>query len=110
VQGTLRGIDARLIGMGMSRGESFDGMRRLVSGNCRACDNAVNVPVMPVMGKCRGHWPGRFACDDRRAYSIVGKRATRERARNESYGIDGVHCRTENVVKIGSKPLKRTTQ
>lgn len=79
-------------------------------GNCGAGKNAADGLVRLVMRQRRCHGPRRFADDDSCAYPIVGECATRARARHEAYWIDGVNRRTENVVKIGSEPLKGTAQ
>jgi hypothetical protein len=62
------------------------------------------------MHQRRCHGPRRFADDHRRAYSMAAEGAARERVRDQSYRIDGLQRRTQNVVKVGSKPLQRTTQ
>jgi hypothetical protein len=58
----------------------------------------------------RGHRPRRLSDNDRRVRPASRERSSRERARDEPHGIDGVYCGTKNVVEIGSKPLERTAQ
>lgn len=104
------GIHAGTIGMRMAGRKAFEDAWRFVPRDCRARDDARHRSVFGVMIERRGHRPRGLADDNRRMRRPADERATGERARDQSHGIDGVNRRTENVVEIGPQPLERTAQ
>jgi hypothetical protein len=90
--------------------EPFERAWWLVSGDVRAGNDAVDGAVILVMIERGGHWPRRFANNNGRVWGMTAESAARERTRDESNGIDGVHRRTKDFLEIGSKPQKGTAQ
>lgn len=103
-------LDADDIWMWMPWNDTFERARWLVSCDCRSRDDSGDASVRLQLIQSGGHRPRRLSNDHRRVRPVFGEAIARERARDEPHGIDSVYCRTKNVVKIGSKPLKRTAQ
>jgi hypothetical protein len=90
------------------------GFERLEAGggqmtsNCCPRDDAVSGKA--GTGNGSGHRPCGLACGDDQSRRRAFENAARERIADETRRVRSVNRRTENVVEIGPKSLKRTAQ